>query len=83
MKTDLRTRRDSCYFCNNSFSTGGNVFLLVEESILSVGRTVIFPMAETQLRIGGKWKHIYFLHVKATLPVVETHIFACKNCFLK
>ena len=46
-QTDIPTSRDPCYYCNNSFCTGGNISLLVEALFFSERKKAIFPLAET------------------------------------
>ena len=53
VQTNLPTSRDTYYFCNKSFPifrfVYGNIFLLVETWIPSVGKTVVLPMMETDI----------------------------------
>ena len=75
IQTDLLTSRDAHYFFGHSFSIGRNIFQIVKELILSLGKTVMFPLAETyllHLETGYPVAKYIFLLVKALFALAET-----------
>ena len=47
VQTDLRTSRDVCFICKNSFPIGEKMFPLLEILMLLVKKTVIFQLTKT------------------------------------
>ena len=47
VQTDLRTSRDVCFICKNSFPIGEKMFPLLKILMLLVKKTVIFHLIKT------------------------------------
>ena len=47
VQTDLRTSRDVCFICKNSFPIGEKMFPLLKILMLLVKKTVIFQFTKT------------------------------------
>ena len=47
VQTDLRTSRDVCFICKNSFPIGEKMFPLLKILMLLVKKTVIFQLTKT------------------------------------
>ena len=47
VQTDLRTSRDECFICKNSFPIGEKMFPLLKILMLLVKKTVIFQLTKT------------------------------------
>ena len=47
VQTDLRTSRDVCFICKNSFPIGEKMFPLLKILMLLVKKTVIFHLTKT------------------------------------
>ena len=47
VQTDLRTSRDVCFICKNSFPIGEKMFPLLKILMLLVKKTLIFQLTKT------------------------------------